>query len=257
MTTPSAPDSELAFARARRKYLIAMSLGPIMLVALCAVSFVGPRSRGSILPVLGLLAFALILLLFGYVRRNSPVRWNRVAAISGVVAGVYGAVAVLTWRDAENRLLIAIAVVVVLSLVPWLAVRSASASVLAAPKDALVGATAELSFALRDEADGWFLIRQDEVAVRIRREVRRALDDDHDASVPFPGIAEIEVIDLPGGEEVEIGLAYTVTPGAGPALRIRVDDREIDLQEEWIVPIDEAWQAAEALRARMARSPSK
>jgi len=250
MSTRSAPDSESAFAAARRRYLIAMSLGPIALVALCVVSFAGQRNRVSILPVLGFLAFALILLLFGYARRNSPVRWSRVAAISGVVAGVYGAVGVLSWRDGESRLLIAIAVLVVLSLVPWLAVRSAAASVLARPKGDLVGATAELSFALRDEPDGWFLIREDEVAVRIRRKVRRNLDDDHDVAAPFPGIAEVEVIDLPGGDEVEIGLSYAITPSAGPALRIRVDDRSIDLQDEWIVPIDEAWQAAEALRSR-------
>ncbi|OXM54585.1 hypothetical protein CFP71_19630 [Amycolatopsis thailandensis] len=249
-TTPFAPDSEAAFARARRKYLIAMSLGPIALVAVCVVSFAGPRNRSSILPVLGLLAFALILFLIGYARRDSPVRWNRVAAISGVVAGVYGAVVVLGWREAENRLLIAIAVLVVLSLVPWLAVRNASASVLARPNGALAGATAELSFALRDEADGWFLIREDEVAVRIRRKVRRNLDDDHDAVVSFSGIAGIEVIDLPGDDEVEIGLSYAITPSAGPALRVLVDDKEIDLRDEWIVPIDEARQAAEALRSR-------
>ncbi|OXM44028.1 hypothetical protein [Amycolatopsis alba] len=254
MSTPSTPDSELVFARARRRYLVAMSLGPIVLVALCVVSFAGPR--GSILPVLGFLAFALILMLFGYVRRNSPVRWSRVAAISGVVAGVYGAIGVLS-RDGESGLLIAIAVVVVLSLVPWLVVRNAAASVLARPKGDLVGATAELSFALRDEADGWFLIREDEAAVRIRREVRRNLDDDHDAEVPFSGIAEVEVIDLPGGAEVEIGLAYAITPSAGPALRVRVDDKSIDLRDEWIVPIDEAWQAAEALRSRMTQSPTK
>ncbi|WP_181776793.1 hypothetical protein [Amycolatopsis pittospori] len=257
MTTPSTPDSELVLARARRRYLIAMSLGPIALVALCVVSFVGPGNRGSILPVLGFLAFALILLSFGYVRRNSPARWNRVAAISGVVAGVYGAVGVLSWRDGESRLLIAVAVLVVLSLVPWLAVRNASASVLARPKGDLAGATVELSFALRDEADGRFLIREDEIAVRIRRKVRRNLDDDHDDVVSFPGVAEVEVIDLPGGDEVEIGLSYTVTPSAGPALRIRVDDESIDREDEWIVPIDEAWQAAEALRTRMAQSSSK
>ncbi|MEV7551908.1 hypothetical protein AB0N89_19990 [Amycolatopsis sp. NPDC089917] len=253
MITPSTSDSELVFARARRGYLFAMSLGPIALVALCVVSLAGQRNKGSILPVLGLLAFALVLFLFGYARRNSPVRWSRIAAISGVVAGVYGAVVVLSWRAGESRLLIAIAVLVILSLVPWLAVRNAAASVLARPKGDLVGATAELSFALRDEADGWFLIREDEVAVRIRRKVRRSLDDDHDAAVSFSGIAEVEVIDLPGDDEVEIGLSYTVTPGAGPALRIRVDDKAIDLRDEWIVPIDEAWQAAEALRTRMVR----
>ncbi len=257
MTTPSTPDSEPVLARARRRYLVAMSLGPLVLVALCVVSFAGPRNRGSILPVLGFLAFALILLLLGYARRNSPVRWNRVAAISGAVAGVYGAVGVLSWRDGENRLLIAIAVLVVLSLVPWLAVRNAAASVPARAKGDLVGTTVESSFALRDEADGWFLIREDEIAVRIRRELRRSLDDDHDVVVSFPGIAEVGVIDLPGGDEVEIGLSYTLTPSAGPALRIRVDDKSIDRTDEWIVPIDEAWQAAETLRTRMAQPSAR
>ncbi|MEC3978359.1 hypothetical protein [Amycolatopsis sp. H20-H5] len=257
MTTPSAPDSEHVLVRARRTYLIAMLLGPIVLAVLGVLSLVGLRRPGSgaVLPALGFFAMALIVLLAGYVLRNAPSRWNRVAAISGVLAGVYGAIGVLV-RLGDDQLLIAGAVLVVLALVPWLAVRNASASVLARPTGELVATMAELSFPLRDEADGWFLIRHDEIAVRIRRERRRHVDDNHDDSVVFAGIAAFEVVDLPGGEKVEIGLGYTVTPGAGPALRVRVADEGVR-QDEWIVPIDEAGPAAEALRARMTQAPSR
>jgi hypothetical protein len=240
--------------RARRTYLCAMTLGPLVLAIMGVLALA--RSRDNVLlPALGSFAVAVVFFLVGYSLRNSPLRWSRVAAISGIVAGVYSALMFLAWGD-EDRLLVAGAVFVVLALVPWLVVRNASAGVQATPKRELVETGVELSFALRDETNGWFLIRHDEIAVRTRRKHRRNLDDNHDDRTWLGAITDVEVLDLPGGEETEIGLGYTLTPSAGPALRVRFAEEDIR-EDEWIVPIEEAWQAAEALRARMAQASSK
>lgn len=229
--------------RARRSYLFATLLGPVVLVALAALVFAGVLGRGQQGAGWACLGLAVVFGGIAVLLRSRPRVWVKTALVFGVLSAAWAALVLLS-SDRPGRMVLVVAVAVVLALVPVLAVRNIALAAL--PPG---GGDFELVFPIRGEADGQLLVRRDEVAVRVRRKVRRNLDDNHDDTVLLGDIAEVEVVEVADGAEVPLGLSHTISATAGPAVRVRVVEEDVR-EDEWIVPADGAREAAEAIRAR-------
>ncbi|HEV7973647.1 hypothetical protein [Amycolatopsis sp.] len=244
----------------RRLFLIAYVPGPVVALGL-SLSLVlntpsGEIETGTAWGVVLWVAVSLGFLTFGYAKRNSPSWWPKIVAVSvfffGALTGL-AAATVFVVHDMPVGVAFGLgaAVFVVCGIVPWVVVTRAATKVIELPAAAMVESEVELSFPLRGEDDGWFLVGQDEVQVRIRRRVRRQLDDNHDDRVDFTGIRELEMIELREQEKTHVGLGYEAHATDGPAVRLLIlSDSRSDEPEEWIVATDRAWEAIQAIEAR-------
>ncbi len=229
--------------RAVRTYLAATLLGPVVLVALAALVFADVVGRGQQGVAWTCLGLAVVFGGIAVLLRFRPRVWMKTALVFGVLSAAW-AVLVLMSSRGPDRMVLVVAVAVVLALVPVLAVRNIALPALPADDGDF-----ELVFPIRGEADGQLLVRRDEVAVRVRRKVRRTLDDNHDDVVLFGDIAEVEVVEVADGAEVSLGLSHTISATAGPAVRVRVVEEDVR-EDEWIVPADRAREAADAILSR-------
>ncbi|MDT7729696.1 MAG: hypothetical protein QOI21_6272 [Actinomycetota bacterium] len=253
MTTPGLTGS-------RRLYLFSIVPGPLLAMVMAFSTVVRvPRDKieSNTVWAVGIwVAVALAFLAYGYAKRNSPSLWRKITGVSALFFGVVTALAaasifLVLGMGTGGTVGLGFAVFLLGGVAPWLAVGRASVKLMEQPTAALVDSEVELSFPLRGEDDGWFLVGQDEVVVRIRRRVRRQLDDNHDDRVYFTGIREIELVQLHGQEETHVGLGYEAHATAGPAVRLLIaDDSRGDEPEEWIVATDRAWEAIQAIESR-------
>jgi hypothetical protein len=244
----------------RRLYLFSIVPGPLLAVVMAFSIVLGvPKDKieSNTVWAVGIwVAVALAFLAYGYAKRNSPSLWQKVAGVSALFFGVVTALAaasifLVLGMGTGGAVTLGIVVFLVGGVAPWLAVGRAAAKLIEQPAAALVQSEAELSFPLRGEEDGWFLVGQDEVIVRIRRKIRRRMDDTHDDRVDFAGIRELEMVDLRGQETTHVGLGYEAHATDGPAVRMRIlSDSRGDEPEEWVVAIDRAWEAIQAIETR-------
>jgi hypothetical protein len=244
----------------RRLYLSAILPGPLLaLVMALYVGLAAPRDKFEPNTMWGAgiwVAVAFGFLAYGYAKRNSPSLWQKIAGVSALFFGVFTGLAaasifLVLGMGTGGAFGLGIAVFLLGGVVPWLAVGRAAAKLIELPVSALVQSEAELSFPLRGEDDGWFLVGQDEVVVRIRRRIRRQLDDNHDDRVAFTGIREIELVQLHGQQTTHVGLGFEAHATDGPAVRLLIaDDSRGDETEEWIAATDRAWEAIQAIESR-------
>ncbi|WP_328607615.1 hypothetical protein OG943_00255 [Amycolatopsis sp. NBC_00345] len=114
-----------AEGRARRTYLVAVLVAPVVLAALGVVGLV---RQASVATAVVSLVLAAVLAGVGVAVRGSARWWPPVAGIGGLLAGLYSAVTFLLRGD-DGRFVVAVALLVVLALLPWLVARQAAAVV--------------------------------------------------------------------------------------------------------------------------------
>jgi len=109
--------------RARRSYLFATLLGPVVLVALAVLVFAGALGRGQQGVAWACLGLAVVFGGIAVLLRSRPRVWTKTALVFGLLSAAW-AVLVLVSSDGPDRTVLVVAVAVVLALVPVLAVRN-------------------------------------------------------------------------------------------------------------------------------------
>ena len=109
--------------RARRAYLSATLLGPVVLVALAALVFAGVLGRGQQGVAWVCLGLAAVFGGIPVLLRSRPRVWARTALVFGLLSAAW-AVLVLVTSSGPDRTVLVVAVGVVLAVVPVLAVRN-------------------------------------------------------------------------------------------------------------------------------------
>jgi len=109
--------------RARRAYLFATLLGPVVLAALAALVFAGVLGRGQQGVAWACLGLAVVFGGIPVLVRSRPRVWVKTALVFGLLSAAW-AVLVLVTSSGPDRTVLVVAVGVVLALVPVLAVRN-------------------------------------------------------------------------------------------------------------------------------------